>query len=120
MSRVLTVTAGSRGIGAGGRFRVSPQNDGWDVCVNHAARAERAGEVVDSARACSRRAIVVAADVSREKDVLALFAACEDALGAPAWSTTPGSSRALGGSTISGTNWRTQDPHAPFRRSIAE
>jgi NAD(P)-dependent dehydrogenase (short-subunit alcohol dehydrogenase family) len=69
--------------GAARRFRALGANDGWDACVNHAAHAEPADEVVDSARACGRHAIAVAADVSRKKDVLALFAACEDALGAP-------------------------------------
>jgi NAD(P)-dependent dehydrogenase (short-subunit alcohol dehydrogenase family) len=81
MARVLIVTGGSRGIGAAVSRLAA--NDGWDVCVNYVAHAERAGEVVDSVRAYGRRAIAVAADVSREKDVLALFAACEDAFGAP-------------------------------------
>ncbi|MBV8831685.1 MAG: SDR family oxidoreductase [Hyphomicrobiales bacterium] len=81
MSRVLIVTGGSRGIGAA--ISRLAAGDGWDVCVNYVAHAERAKEVVESVRACGREAVAVEADVSREGDVLALFAACEEALGAP-------------------------------------
>jgi NAD(P)-dependent dehydrogenase (short-subunit alcohol dehydrogenase family) len=102
MARVLIVTGGSRGIGAAVSRLAA--NDGWDACVNYVAHAERAGEVVDSVRACGRRAIAVAADVSREKDVWRSLPPVKTrSAHRPAWSTTPGSSRALGGSTISGT-----------------
>ncbi len=81
MGRVLIVTGGSRGIGAA--ISRCAARDGWDVCVNYIAQAERAQEVVEAIRAVGRRAIAVAGDVSREQDALRLFTACEEALGPP-------------------------------------
>jgi NAD(P)-dependent dehydrogenase (short-subunit alcohol dehydrogenase family) len=78
---VLIVTGGSRGIGAA-ICRLAAR-DGWDVCVNYAAREDRAAEVVRGVRGVGCKAIAVQGDVSEESDVLRLFATCESELGAP-------------------------------------
>ncbi len=80
MSKILLVTGASRGIGAatarlaGGR--------GYDICVNYAHNKAQAEEVADHIRARGQRAITVQADVGTEADVLRLFKAVDDELGA--------------------------------------
>ena len=81
MSGVVVVTGASRGIGAATARQAAV--GGLDVCVNYATRAEAAERVVTACRAHGRRAIAVAADVSDESEVEALFARCEDELGPP-------------------------------------
>jgi NAD(P)-dependent dehydrogenase (short-subunit alcohol dehydrogenase family) len=78
--RVLLVTGGSRGIGAA-VARLAAR-DGYAVCVNYAARADAAHNVVAEIIAKGGRAIAVAGDVSNEADVANLFATCDRELGA--------------------------------------
>jgi NAD(P)-dependent dehydrogenase (short-subunit alcohol dehydrogenase family) len=75
MGDVLVVTGGSRGIGAATALAAARQ--GYDVCVAYQHRSEDAATVVDGCRALGVRAESVRADVSREEDVLALFAAVD-------------------------------------------
>lgn len=79
MTAVAVVTGGSRGIGAA----IAPllAAAGLDVCLSYREDAEAAADVATECRALGVRATTVQADVSREPDVLALFAAA-DQLGA--------------------------------------
>jgi NAD(P)-dependent dehydrogenase (short-subunit alcohol dehydrogenase family) len=79
MSKILIVTGGGRGIGAAAARMAGRR--GYDVCINYVANRDAAEAVADDVRAAGRRAITVAADVSREDDVLALFAAADTELG---------------------------------------
>ncbi len=76
MSKVLLVTGGSRGIGAAASLAAA--RDGWTVVVNYRSLADEAGAVVAKIRANGGQAEAIAADVSREADVLALFAAIRE------------------------------------------
>ncbi len=80
MSRgVLIVTGGSRGIGAATSVRAA--EDGWDVAVNYERDAESAARIAERVRAAGRRATTIQADVTREDEVLRLFAETGSALG---------------------------------------
>lgn len=79
MAPVLLVTGGSRGIGAA-VCRVAATR-GWDVAINYAGRADRAGEVADACRAHGRRAITVQADVADDAAVDRMIARVVDELG---------------------------------------
>ena len=77
--RIVLVTGGSRGIGAA--TAVLCARHGYDVAVNYARDAAAALRVAEAVRVLGRRAVVVAGDVSREADVLRLFAAVDAELG---------------------------------------
>jgi NAD(P)-dependent dehydrogenase (short-subunit alcohol dehydrogenase family) len=76
MAGVLLVTGGSRGIGAA--TAVGGARAGYDVCIAYERRADAAAEVAQRCRSAGVRAVAVQADVSREPDVLALFAALDE------------------------------------------
>jgi len=76
---VVLITGASRGIGAATALLCA--RNGYDVAVNFARDAPAAGRVVEQVRALGRRAIAVQADVSREDEVLQLFAAVDAGLG---------------------------------------
>lgn len=79
-SRVAIVTGGSRGIGAATALRLAGR--GFDVCLSYRADAEAARTVTAACAAGGeRRAIAVRADVSVERDVLALFERVDAELG---------------------------------------
>lgn len=79
MNKVLLVTGGSRGIGAAVARQAAAA--GWDVAVNYARDAAAAEAVAAAVRAAGRRALTVAADVSDEAQVLAMFARVDAGLG---------------------------------------
>jgi NAD(P)-dependent dehydrogenase (short-subunit alcohol dehydrogenase family) len=56
---------------------------GWDVCVAYRVELEAAERVREQCQATGRRALTVRCDVSREDDVLAMFAEVDEALGRP-------------------------------------
>jgi NAD(P)-dependent dehydrogenase (short-subunit alcohol dehydrogenase family) len=78
-SGALIVTGGSRGIGAAVCRGAAAA--GWPVCVNYANDEAAANEVVGAIRSAGGRALAVRADVSREDEVLALFATVDRELG---------------------------------------
>ncbi|MCO5123635.1 MAG: SDR family oxidoreductase [Rhizobacter sp.] len=78
-NRIVLVTGGSRGIGAAAALQCAQA--GYDVAINYARDAESAEQVAAQVRALGRRAITIGADVSREADVLAMFARVDAELG---------------------------------------
>lgn len=77
--RIVLVTGGGRGIGAATALRCA--REGYDVAVNYVRDARCAEHVAGQVRALGRRAITVAADVSREDDVLRMFERVDAELG---------------------------------------
>ncbi|MGL4325391.1 MAG: glucose 1-dehydrogenase [Beijerinckiaceae bacterium] len=69
---VLLVTGGSRGIGAA-TCRKAAQA-GWDLAVNYTRDAKAAALVAADARAAGARAEIFQADVTRDDDIVRLFA----------------------------------------------
>jgi NAD(P)-dependent dehydrogenase (short-subunit alcohol dehydrogenase family) len=79
MAGVVLVTGSGRGIGAA-TARLAARR-GHAVFVNYAEREDRARAVVEEIRAGGGRAAMGRADVSREEEVEALFAAVDRELG---------------------------------------
>ncbi|TAM43542.1 MAG: SDR family oxidoreductase [Burkholderiaceae bacterium] len=79
MDKVLLVTGGSRGIGAATALLAAQQ--GYAVAVNYTAHREAADDVVRRIRAGGGKALALQADVAREDQVLAMFAALDTELG---------------------------------------
>jgi NAD(P)-dependent dehydrogenase (short-subunit alcohol dehydrogenase family) len=79
VTKAAVVTGGSRGIGAATAVLMAAR--GWDVCVGYRSDAGAAEQVADKCRASGQRAIAVAADVSREAEVVRLFEAADAAFG---------------------------------------
>ena len=78
--KVLLITGASRGIGAATAKLAAGR--GYAVCVNYRRDREAAEAVVKDLEAAGGRAIVVAADVSIEDEVVRLFETCDRRLGA--------------------------------------
>jgi NAD(P)-dependent dehydrogenase (short-subunit alcohol dehydrogenase family) len=78
--RTVLVTGASRGIGAAAAVACAER--GWNVAVNYARDEPAAQAVAARVRELGRRAIVVAADVANEAEVLAMFARIDAELGA--------------------------------------
>lgn len=81
MNRTLLITGGSRGIGAACARGAAKQ--GWDVAINYTSDPVAAEAVAAEVRALGRRALVLRADVADEAQVLAMYAALDQAWGAP-------------------------------------
>lgn len=69
---VLLVTGGSRGIGAA--VCLAAAQHGWAVAVNYASNKDAAEAVVGTIVDAGGRAIAVAGDVGKPKDIKAIFA----------------------------------------------
>jgi NAD(P)-dependent dehydrogenase (short-subunit alcohol dehydrogenase family) len=79
MDQILMVTGGSRGIGAATARLAARQ--GFAVCVNYRTNRAAAEQVVAEVAAKGGSAIAVAADVSREDEVMRLFETVDARLG---------------------------------------
>ncbi len=77
--KVVLVTGASRGIGAA--VAELSARAGFDVAVNFTRDEAAAAQVVARVQALGRRAIAVRADVSKEADVLKMFATVDCQLG---------------------------------------
>ena len=77
--RVALVTGGSRGIGRATALRLA--NEGADVAISYASRADAAREVVCEIKTLGRRAVAVACDVSKPADVDRLVGKTREELG---------------------------------------
>lgn len=79
MSQILLVTGGGRGIGAATAILAAKR--GYTVGVNFRRNAAAAAAVVAEIEAAGGRAVALQADVSRESEVLRLFAELDERLG---------------------------------------
>ncbi len=77
--KVVIVTGASKGFGAA--IAKGMAREGAKVVVNYASDQERAEEVVRSIRATGGEAELIRADVSRQADVISLFAQTRDFFG---------------------------------------
>src|SRR5688572_13903324 len=79
MSKVLVVTGGGRGIGAATALLAAKR--GYAVAVNYLKNSEAAERVIEKIAKGGGKALAVAADVSVEEDVVAMFAETDRMLG---------------------------------------
>jgi NAD(P)-dependent dehydrogenase (short-subunit alcohol dehydrogenase family) len=78
MDKVMIITGGGRGIGAETAKLAAKR--GYAVCVNYLKDAKAAESLLEEL-SLGKKAIAVAGDVSREEDVLKIFAETDKALG---------------------------------------
>jgi len=76
---VMLVTGGSRGIGAA--IVRAAAAAGYEIALTYADDRAAAERVAAEVNGSGRRAVIVQADVAREADVLAAYAAVDDAFG---------------------------------------
>jgi NAD(P)-dependent dehydrogenase (short-subunit alcohol dehydrogenase family) len=76
---VMLVTGGSRGIGAA--IVRAAAAAGYEIALTYADDRAAAERVAEEVNGTGRRAVIVKADVAREDDVLAAYAAVDDAFG---------------------------------------
>ena len=80
MQPVILITGGSRGIGAATARLAAEQ--GYAVGINYSVNAEAANALVDQIKAAGGEALAIQADVADEGQVLAMFKAVDQQLGA--------------------------------------
>jgi len=79
VGKVITITGGSRGIGAATAHLAAQR--GYVVCINYRQNHQAAGAVVKAIEAAGGHAIAVAADVAIESEVVRLFETVDERLG---------------------------------------
>ena len=79
MDQVAIITGASRGIGAATAILAASR--GYAVCVNYLRNEAAARGVVEAIQGAGGKAIAVAADVSKEADVVRMFEAVDWELG---------------------------------------
>lgn len=78
-NKILLITGASRGIGASTALLASRK--GYQVCINYRNNTEMAQMLVDKIRHAGGHALAIQADVSDEKQVMALFNKLDDTMG---------------------------------------
>lgn len=81
MTRIAIITGGSRGIGAATVRRAVAA--GYQVCFAYRSDEAAANAVVKECEALGGKALAVRADIASAEGVATLFAACDEAFGAP-------------------------------------
>ncbi|MFK7963551.1 MAG: SDR family oxidoreductase [Burkholderiaceae bacterium] len=76
---VVLITGGSRGIGAA--VALQSAKAGYDVVLTYQTEQAPADAICDQITALGRRALALKADVAREADVLAVYAALDEQFG---------------------------------------
>lgn len=79
LQKILVVTGGSRGIGAATALLAAEH--GYAVCISYLSNASAADAVVRRITSAGGKALAVAADVSVESDIVALFRRVDAELG---------------------------------------
>jgi len=79
MTKTLLITGASRGIGAACAILAAER--GWNVAINYRADGEAAAAIVRTIEEAGGSAFAVQADVSREDDVLRMFATLDERCG---------------------------------------
>lgn len=79
MKPIALITGGSRGIGAATALLLAKK--GYDLCISYRERSAEAARVQGACSALGARTIAIKADISREKDVVNLFAEIDQQLG---------------------------------------
>jgi NAD(P)-dependent dehydrogenase (short-subunit alcohol dehydrogenase family) len=79
MNKVILITGASRGIGAATAIQAAKR--GYTVCLNYRQNAPAAQKAVEQIESAGGKAIAIAADVSKEPEVMELFAAVDRAFG---------------------------------------
>lgn len=81
MTKTYLITGASRGIGAACARLAGAQ--GANVVVNYVANSNAAHAVVSAVETAGGKALAVQGDMSKEADIVAVFAACEQSFGKP-------------------------------------
>ena len=76
---VIVITGGSSGIGAATALLAAQR--GYDICFSYHSKESNAQDVAAKIRACGADVIFVQADVSKESDILNLFAQVDSSFG---------------------------------------
>ena len=79
MDNIIVITGGSRGIGAATAYLAADR--GYKVCVNYRNNHAAAQAVVDKINQQGRKAVVIAADIAIEAEVVTLFNTVDSQLG---------------------------------------
>lgn len=79
MKKVIIITGSSRGIGAATALKAASQ--GYAVCINYLHHLQDANNIVDKINNQGGEAIAIAADISQEEQVKALFQQVDETLG---------------------------------------
>jgi len=87
-ARTLLITGGGRGIGAATALLAARQ--GWDVLVHCRHDLEAAEAVATQVRQAGRRALVLAADVADEAQVMAMYAELDRVVREQGWAPLAG------------------------------
>jgi len=78
-SKLVLITGGSRGIGAESALLAARK--GWDVVITYKNQETEAKSIVEKIKQLGRRALAVKVDVSKEKEIYALFDVIDNEFG---------------------------------------